>query len=267
MKLPRTLLLAAVFVMFAAQMFAVEIIGHRGAAYDAPENTMASFKMAWAQNADAIETDMWLSKDGRIVIMHDGDTKRMGGTTNKLATQTWDELQGVDVGAWKGARFKGERIPTLESILESIPPGKRAVLEIKCGPEIVPELERVIRASKRKPAEIAIISFKFDALKESKARLPRIPHYFLSDYKTNSSGAPPKLAPLIAQAKAANFDGLDLQFKWPIDKPFADEVHRAGLKLVVWTVNDPVVAKRLVEAGVDGITTDRPGWLREALVR
>ena len=246
-------------------MLAVEIIGHRGAAHEAPENTMASFKTAWSQNADAIETDLWLSKDGKIVIMHDGDTKRMGGETNKIATQTWDQLQNVDVGAWKGEQFKGERIPTLESILASIPPGKRAVLEIKCGPEIVPELARVIHASKRKPAEIAVISFNFDSLKESKAALPELEHYFLYDYKTNAQGRLPELKPMIARAKSANFDGLDLQFKWPINKAFVKEVKAAGLKLVVWTVNDPAVARRMVESGVDGITTDRPGWLREQL--
>jgi glycerophosphoryl diester phosphodiesterase len=251
--------------MLSARMLAVEIIGHRGAAHDAPENTMASFKTAWAQNADAIETDMWLSKDGKIVIMHDGDTKRVGGSTNKIATQNWEDMQRFDVGGWKGEKFKDERIPTLDSILASIPSGKRAVLEIKCGPEIVPELMRVIHASKRKPAEIAIISFKFDALKESKAKLPNIDHYFLYDYKTNAQGRLPELGRMIAQAKFTNFDGLDLQFKWPIDKAFVKKVKDAGLKIVVWTVNDPTIAKRMVEAGVDGITTDRPGWLREQL--
>ncbi len=256
---------AALAAMLVAQMNAVEIIGHRGTAYDAPENTMVSFKMAWAQNADAIETDMWLSKDGKIVIMHDGDTKRLGGDTNKLATQTLDELQRFDVGAWKGEQFKGERIPGLESILATIPQGKRAVLEIKCGPEIVPELERVIGQSKCSFLQLVIISFNFDALTESKAKLPQIPHYFLSDYKVSAQGRLPALAPLIERAKSAGFDGLDLQFKWPIDKAFVKQVKDAGLKLVVWTVNDVRVAKRLVEAGVDGITTDRPGWLREQL--
>jgi glycerophosphoryl diester phosphodiesterase len=244
---------------------AVEIIGHRGAAHDAPENTLASFKTAWAQNADAIETDLWLSKDGRIVVMHDGDTKRVGGRTNKLATQTWEELQRFDVGGWKGEQFKGERIPSLDSVLATIPPGKRAVLEIKCGPEIVPELARVIEESKRKPREIAIISFHFGALKESKARLPQFEHYILYDYKTNWAGGLPKLTSVLEQARAAKFDGLDLQFKWPIDKTFVKQVNDAGLKVVVWTVNDPKIARRLIEAGVDGITTDRPGWMREQL--
>lgn len=261
-----TVLSFLLIAMLATQLTAVEIIAHRGASFDAPENTLAAMKLAWEQNADAVELDLWLSKEGKLVVIHDSDTKRFGGSTNKVATQSWEELQQFDVGAWKNARFKGERIPTLESILATVPPGKRAVLEIKCGPEIVPELARVIGVSGRKPAELAIISFNFDSLKASKAKLPEIEHYFLSDYKKDAkTGLMPELALLVARAKSAKFDGLDLQFKWPIDEAFVADVKRAKLKLVVWTVNDAAVARRLVEAGVDGITTDRPGWLREQL--
>ena len=245
---------------------AAEIIAHRGASYDAPENTQAAMKLAWEQEADAIETDMWLSRDGKIVVLHDADTKRLGGTTNRVAQQTWTELQKVDVGAWKDPRFAGERIPGIESILKTVPKGRRAILEIKCGAEILPELERVIGESGRTPEELAIISFKFPVLKESKKRFPRIGHYYLYSYKKDPETQRfPTLAPLIEDAKSAGLDGLDLHFDWPIDKAFVARVKEAGLKLLVWTINDPVVAGRMIEAGVDGLTTDRPGWLREQL--
>src|SRR5688500_19564502 len=100
----RLILLA---LCFAQSVFSVEIIAHRGASYDAPENTLAAMKLAWEQKADAIELDLWLSKDGKIVVLHDSNTKRLGGTTNHVAQQTWDELQRIDVGAWKNARFAG----------------------------------------------------------------------------------------------------------------------------------------------------------------
>jgi len=245
---------------------AAEIIAHRGASYDAPENTQAAMKLAWEQEADAIETDMWLSRDGKIVVLHDADTKRLGGTTNRVAQQTWTELQKVDVGAWKDPRFAGERIPGIESILKTVPKGRRAILEIKCGAEILPELERVIGESGRTPEELAIISFKFPVLKESKKRFPRIGHYYLYSYKKDPETQRfPTLAPLIEDAKSAGLDGLDLHFDWPIDKAFVARVKEAGLKLLVWTINDPVVAGGMIEAGVDGLTTDRPGWLREQL--
>jgi glycerophosphoryl diester phosphodiesterase len=245
---------------------AVEIIAHRGASHDAPENTLAALKLAWQQNADAIELDLWLSKDGKIVVLHDAHTKRFGGSTNHVAQQTWAELQGADVGSWKDPRFRGERIPTLDSILATIPTGKRAVLEIKCGPEILPELGRVIAQSGRKRSELAIISFDFETLRASKKELPQLEHYFLHNYKKDDrTGAWPTPPLLIQRAKAAGFDGLDLQFTWPIDKAFLAGVKQAGLKLIVWTVNDPIVARRMAEAGVDGITTDRPAWLKEQL--
>src|SRR5687768_4666340 len=191
------LTILAVLAVVACGSAAVEIIAHRGASHDAPENTLSAMKLAWEQNADAIELDLWLSKDGRIVIIHDSNTKRLGGTTNHVARQTWAELQHADVGAWKHARFTGERIPTLESILATIPPGKRAVLEIKCGPEILPEVGRVIAKSGRKPNELAIISFRFDTLRESKKEFPQLEHYFLHSYKKDErTGEFPKLADL-----------------------------------------------------------------------
>jgi glycerophosphoryl diester phosphodiesterase len=253
-------------LFFAHTALSVEIIAHRGASFDAPENTLAAMKLAWEENADAIELDLWLSKDGRLVVFHDADGKRIAGVARKIADLTWDELKLLDVGSWKDPQFKDERIPTLESILVTVPKGRRAVLEIKCGPEIVPELKRVLDASKRSPRELAIISFNFDSLKKCRETFPDLEHYFLHGYKKDpATGKFPEIKPLIARARAAKFHGLNLHFDWPIDDQFVREVKSAGLKMLVWTVNDAAVAKRLVAVGVDAITTDRPGWLREQL--
>jgi glycerophosphoryl diester phosphodiesterase len=256
----------ALLLSFVQTAFSVEIIAHRGASFDAPENTLSAMKLAWEQNADAIELDLWLSKDGRLVVFHDADAKRIAGVPRKIAEMTWAEVQRLDAGAWKDPQFKGERIPTLESILKTVPKGRRAVLEIKSGPEIVPEIKRVLDSSKRSPRELAIISFNFDSLKKSRETLPDIEHYFLHSYKKDpKTGKLPELKPLIDRANAANFHGLNLHFDWPIDQNFVREVKGAGLKMLVWTVNDAAIAKRLDAAGVDAITTDRPGWLREQL--
>jgi glycerophosphoryl diester phosphodiesterase len=244
----------------------VEIIAHRGASYDAPENTLPAMKLAWDQQADAIELDLWLSKDRRLVVFHDADTKRFREPARKIASLTWQELQQLDVGAWKGPPFKGERIPTLEPVLTTVPEGRRAVLEIKCGAEILPELIKAIRSSGRRPEQLVIISFRFDVLKQSKQTFPQIDHFILHDYKQDArTGRFPELAPVISRAKAAGFDGLNLHIDWPITRGFVSEVKAAGLKLLVWTVDDPAIARRLMDAGVDGLTTNRPGWLREQL--
>ena len=81
----------------------VEIIAHRGASYDAPENTLESVNLGWAQGADAVEVDVYLSKDGHIVVHHDPDTKKLTGVDRKVEAPTLAELRHLDVGARKGA--------------------------------------------------------------------------------------------------------------------------------------------------------------------
>src|SRR5690349_6499814 len=122
---------------------AVDIVAHRGASFDAPENTVASAKLGWEQKADAVEIDIYLSKDGRIVVLHDADTKRTAGSVGKVVESTAEHLRTLDAGSWKGADWKGEKIPFLEEIIATVPEGGRLFIEIKCGPEILPELERV----------------------------------------------------------------------------------------------------------------------------
>jgi glycerophosphoryl diester phosphodiesterase len=254
------------FTMSQTNLLGVEIIGHRGASADAPENTLASMKLGWEQGADAVELDLWLSKDGKLIVFHDADTKRFEPTARKITSLTLDEARKLDVGSWKSAQFKGETIPTLESILATIPKGRRIVLEIKDGPQIIPEFTRVLRVSGVSEKQLVVISFKYDSLVASKKDWPKVEHYFLMDYKKDAKTQTfPELKPLIARTKSAGLDGLNLQFNWPITKEFTAEVKAAGLKLFVWTVDDAAVAQRLADAGVDGITTNKPKWLREQL--
>src|SRR3954471_9306583 len=125
----------------------VEIIAHRGASYDAPENTLAAFRLAFEQKADAIELDVHLSRDGRIVVVHDFTTFRIGVVDKAIREQALGELKLLDVGRWKDLRWMGERMPTLREALQTVPPGKRVYIEIKSTPDVLPELERVIGAS------------------------------------------------------------------------------------------------------------------------
>jgi len=244
----------------------VEIIAHRGASADAPENTLAAMKLAWAQDADAIEADLWLTKDGKIVVFHDDLTQRFDGKRRRISDLTWAEAQEIDVGSWKDAAFKSERIPSLEAVLATVPAGKRAVLEIKCGPEIVPELQRTIAASGRLAHEVTLISFDFETLKGAKAALPEFDCYFLADYEpAENATADQRVDLLLDRCKAGHFDGLDLHHCWPMTLPFVAKVHAAGMKLVVWTVDEPAVARYLNEMGIDAITTNKPGVLKLAL--
>ncbi len=248
----------------APTVSAVQWIGHRGASYDAPENTLSSFKLCFEQKADVAECDIYLTKDGKIVIIHDGDTLRTTGVSNKVAktdSSTLLKLPAGNWGKWQGKGF-ADKIPSLEEALGIIPEGKKLIIEVKCGPEIVDEFERVLKKSGKKPSQTPVISFNYEAAKAVKARMPELEVSFLAaaDSKTKVY---PAIEGLIAQAKAANLDGLDLQYGFPIDKAFVKKVHDAGLKLYTWTVDDPEIARKEMEAGVDGITTNRPEWLRQ----
>lgn len=243
----------------------VEIIAHRGASFDAPENTVTAMKLAWTQKADASELDVYLSKDGKAVVIHDPNTKRVAGVDKKVVDQSLAELRALDVGKWKGARFAGERLPTLEEMLATVAKGKRILIEIKSGPEIVPELNRLLRASGLKPEQTPIISFNAGVVAAVKKARPDLQAYWIVSMKPAKGKKPPTAEELIARAKTIGADGLDLSADAALTAAFARKVKDAGLKLYVWTVNDPKVAKRMVELGVDGITTDRPGWLRDRL--
>jgi glycerophosphoryl diester phosphodiesterase len=176
---------------------------------------------------------------------------------------TLAEIQQLDVGTFKGAAFKGERVPGLETILATVPTGRRIVLELKDGPEIIPEFVRVIQAAGLKAGQMRVISFQEETLRASKKALPELEHYFLKGYKADpKTGALPALAPLLALCQDAGFEGLNLQSDWPVTPEFTAAVKASHLKLLIWTVDDAAKAKQLASAGVDAITTNRPGWLR-----
>ena len=92
---------------------AVDIVAHRGASADAPENTVPAFQLAWERGADRIEGDFFLTSDGVIVCFHDKTTKRLGGGNLKVSSTPYQQLRALDVGAWKDPKWKGTRIPTL----------------------------------------------------------------------------------------------------------------------------------------------------------
>jgi len=255
-------------LMVAPGARAVDIVGHRGASADAPENTVSSWKLGYAQGADACELDIHLTKDAKIIVSHDPNTKRTAGVDKKIVETNFDELRKLDVGKWGKWAGKGftEKLPTLDEALALVPPGKRFLIEIKTHTEIMPALEEVIRRTPLKPEQTVFISFQYDAIEAAKKAFPDRQAYWLADYKKDKkTGEFPKLDDLIKKAKAAKLDGLDLNDKFPLDAANVKKIHDAGLQCHVWTVDDPVKARELAKAGVDSITTNRPGALRKEL--
>ncbi len=268
MKLLRSLALP-VFLVSAA-FGRPEIVAHRGASFDAPENTIAAARLGWEQGSDAVEIDIWLSKDGQVVVMHDATTKRTAGNDASVVTQTLAELRKLDAGSWKNPKFAGEKIPTLEEVLATHPrtPGKRIFIEIKTGPEIVPAMVAAIRKVGLTAKQTAIISFKYDSLVATKKALPDYEAYWLlGKPSTEPNKKSPTLDEILRDSRTAKLDGLDLNHGWSLDAAAVKKIRAAGLSLHVWTVDDVAIAKQWTALGVDSITTNRPGWLREQLAK
>lgn len=242
----------------------MKIIGHRGASAHAPENTLAAFRLAWQQGADGIELDVRLSRDGRVMVHHDKDTRRTGGAERIIAITDSEVLRKLDVGRWRGEEFAGEPIPYLEEVLVEAPTGSRLLVEIKCSPEIISPLQAALR-SVNPELHLALVSFHRDVLLACHEAMPQFPGYWILGCQPNARGAcapyPPKLIEL---ARSHGLAGLDLDYRG-LDPDFIAAAHTAGLKIFAWTVNDPDTARRLCEWGVDALASDYPAEIRGVL--
>ncbi|HTQ39263.1 MAG TPA: glycerophosphodiester phosphodiesterase [Pirellulales bacterium] len=244
----------------------LEIIAHRGSSFLAPENTRAAVDLAWQEGADAVEGDFRLTRDGHIVCLHDTTLNRTAGVNVRVADCSLEELQAYDFGTWKGPQFAGQRIPTLSDLLATVPAGKRYYVEIKCGPEIIPELARVISACGLAPDQMVPICLQLPVIAEIKTAIPQCSAYWVVEFKRAETGQwQPSIHDIIGVAQRAGLNGLDLMASGPIDAPLVKRIKAAGLGLCVWTVDDPPLARRLIDLGITRLTTNRPAWLREQI--
>ncbi len=263
----RPTLIACVLMLTTSTALAQFIVAHRGASHDAPENTLAAFKLAWEQGADAAEGDFYLTRDGRIICIHDKDTKRIAGTAWNVVEKTFDELRTLDVGSWKGKTFAAERLPSLTEVLATMPAGRRFFIEIKCGPEIVPVLKADLEKTRARPEELVIISFNADVIAAAKKALPKIKAYWLTSYKQDkqTQAWSPTIDAVLGTLKRIKADGLSTNAHDIVDAAFVAKLREAKMEFHCWTVDDPKVARRFIKLGVQSITTNRPAWLREQL--
>ncbi len=257
MKVQITVILI-VFVMnsFAQNSF----IAHRGASYLAPENTVAAANLAWELGADAVECDVYLTKDNRVMVIHDKDTKRTCSGKKNLDIKDSPSmlLRDLDAGVWKDKKYKGEKIPFLSELIETVPDGKTLVVEIKCGSEVLPALKRVVEKS-GKQEQIVFICFGWKTILDTKNEFPENKCYWLSAIKQG-------LKKRIGQAAEKGLDGVNLR-NLIIDKEIVELTKANNLEVLTWTVDNPVEAKRLTEIGVVGITTNRPKWLKDEMAK
>jgi glycerophosphoryl diester phosphodiesterase len=245
----------------------VEIIAHRGASHDAPENTLSSVRLAWRRGAPSVEVDVFLSRDNQVIVYHDKTTKRIGGRDRPVTDQTLEELHQLDVGSWKHDKYADERIPTLGQVLKTVPRGGRIYIEIKDNPRIVPYVTSLLKTWKHTADRAVVIAFSYDVVLAMKKAMPDLPIYWLISFKRGDESQPWKPDPdsVIQKTLDANVAGISINMSDLITPDLVQRVHDRGLGFYVWTVDDPADGQRLLDAGVDGITTNRPRWFAQQL--
>lgn len=257
--------------------------GHRGARGLAPENTMVGFRRAAAVGVDVLELDVRLTRDGEVVVMHDATvertTDRAGPGPGLVSELTFAQLSELDAGYRftpdGGQTFpyrgQGVRVPRLAEVLESFPDHLLTV-ELKRGTprEVVDRTVALVR--ERAPTRVIMASEEHALLKAVRRQAPEL--------VTSFSGREVRDYYLLSRVCLAT-----LLFRSPgrlLQMPlWSDHDHDRGLRLVhqgllcaahaqgrvvhVWTINDPVTMRELIDLGVDGITTDRPDLLAQVL--
>jgi len=235
----------------------VLVIAHRGASGHAPENTMAAFRRALALGATFIETDLQLTRDARFVAIHDDTVNRTTNSQGAIHDLTLAELRKLDAGSWFGSEFAGERIPTLEEILEfSKKHDVVFYLELKPGGSWGGEhaLIGALRESGEIPRSV-VISFDAGILASIRKIEPTLMTGLLYDGQLND----PLDRAIEIGARQVAVRG-DLVTPWMLG-----QARRRDLQIVCWTVNHAAHMRQLAAAGVDGIMSDYPDRLIAAV--
>lgn len=243
------------------------VIAHRGESYLAPENSLSAINLAWAKKASAVEIDVHLSADNEIVVIHDKHTGRVGDSKLFIKKSTLKELKRIDIGIKKSTIFKGEKIPCLEDVLNTVPTFGKLIIEIKCGKEIIKPLVRLLNNSKLNKHQIEFIAYNYSLLSELKSILPLYKMLWLHDldYFWPQCIRSINAQKLLKKMLRSNLDGVNVWAGKTINKNFVDAFKARGLKVYTWTVNDLQNAHRMIAFGVDAITTDRADWLKKQI--
>jgi len=232
------------------------IWAHRGASREAPENTLAAFTLAASQGADGIELDAQLCASGEVVVFHDTSLARVSGTPGLLAEAPWAALQKLDLGARKGARWAGERIPLLAEVLAGTPRSLLVNIELKCErPDdrgLTAEVLRVVRDTQSEE-RVLLSSFNPLCLARARSLRPTLPRALLFE---------PDAAWPLRSAASAPFLGLTaLHPGHALATDARVSRWRKRYTVACWTVDTPALADALWKRGVSGLITNVPAQL------
>lgn len=237
------------------------IIAHRGASGHAPENTLAAFQMAVEMGAQFIETDLQMTRDMRIVAMHDATVNRTTNGRGKISKMSLAEMRGLDAGAWflsdDGRSFKGERVPMLDEILAFAQKADVPFyLELK--PSETWGMELSVAGALQNSGEICravVISFDAGVLLAMRRAAPMVMMGLLAERPTSQTVV--KAVEMGARQVLPKADAVTPEL--------VVAAKGQGLGVVAWTVNEPEEMRALMATGVDGIITDYPDRLKSIL--
>ncbi|WLV24383.1 glycerophosphodiester phosphodiesterase [Aciduricibacillus chroicocephali] len=248
-------------------------ISHRGASAYAPEHTFASYEMAENVKADYLEIDLQMTKDGKLVAMHDTTVDRTTNGTGKVKDMTLAQIKKLDAGSWfnethsdeSKLMYEGLKVPTLEEIFQRY--GKKANYYIETkSPNLYPgmeeELLRLIDNYQLQEEEhgvprIIVQSFSKKSLQNIHEKDPDLPLIQLISYRE-----PAKISDQALSEIKGYADGIGMDYRM-IDKPYIQKVRKAGLLVHPYTVNDESDMIRLIEWGADGMFTNQPDLLKK----
>jgi len=233
------------------------VIGHRGGGSQAPENTLAGIRKAAQLGYQGVEFDAMLSADKVPLLIHDETLERTTSGHGAVAETPHSSIAKLDAGAWFGAAYRGERVPTLELAARlCIELHIWANVEIKPAGGIEAETGAVVARTAQalwhgaSPAPL-LSSFRREALEAARAAAPELNRGYLTDRIEPHS---------IEAAKSLGCISLHCNWKY-LTRAQAIETRRAGCRLLCYTVDDPEVARRLFSWGVDAIFTDNLGLI------
>jgi glycerophosphoryl diester phosphodiesterase len=234
------------------------VIAHRGAKGEAPENTLAAFKLGLEQGCDGIELDIHLSKDGELIVIHDYTLDRTTDKTGSISELTLEQIKQADAGRWFHEKYAGERVPTLEEVFDLVPAEVMINVEIKhrFDRRIEPVLLELMK-QKDRMHNVVVSSFHHKSLSYLKQLEPETKIGLLYD-----------LDVVHHAALAATIDvpvySLHPHYK-KINQADVAEAIAQGLQVYHWTINDESHMAHAIADGVSGIITDYPGKLRALL--
>lgn len=233
------------------------IASHRGGGAAAPENTLPAISAALADGFDYVEVDIVLTADGHPVLMHDATVDRTTDGHGQIAALTLDEVRALDAGSWFDPAYAGTQVPTYAEFLDLLSStSQRAIVELK-GRWDAASVDAVVAETAARDLErrVALSSFDARTLAMATAASEVVPRLLILKH------LPEDVVRAAAQAGAR---GIVVSRKAVLATPeIVDEAHAAGLRVVVYTLNEDSQWDEVTALGVDGIVTDDPGTLSQ----